>query len=310
MANEITYSGLETNGGRVAEVLAALVHENLYDKSALRPYMTFFPSWMGSDTLAIPTATHGLAMSAASSETSGGASNSALSTGEVNLQIARYLAIRQMTDLFAITSPDGPIDVDYVVTKLAEALDLTLTDLLVSLFASVSGSSGTSGVDLTVDDFLDAKYQLNVNNNSEALVAVLHGVQVNDLEESIRGESGPAQYKADFQNAIGSQVGFGPKFTFAGVEVIQSDSVPLVNTNADRGGCMFSRSAFAYTLGDVPRILQQQMVDPADVFLQTPEMWIERVRDASNGMTSAIINAYPAVAEMEDLRAQRIVTDA
>jgi hypothetical protein len=306
MANEISYATYLSNGGRVARLLSSRLHELLYDPTGLRFLMTQLP-WggAGSDTSNVTRVARGLVMAAASSEISGGFSNTLVTTTNYDCTVARYGAVLQPTDLFRITG--GPIDVEYLIGILAQSLDLTLTDLLTGLFANVAGNVGTSGVDLSTDDFFDAIYYCNLKLNPRALSAVLHQQQVNDLIESCRGETGPMQWRSDAQGLL-TPPGVGFVGQFAGVTIYQSDSVPLTGGSTDRRGCMFSEGAFAYQLAPVSAM--QPMIDPADIIVGTPEMFIERNRDAANGMTSLIVNAYPGVAEQEDLRAVRITTDA
>lgn len=307
MANETSYATLLSNGGRVAQVLSQLIHTNLYDPTGLREVMTFYPyTGGGSATMHITKATRGYAMAAASSEISGGFSNTLQSTGNFTLTIARYALQMAPTDLFRITG--GALDIEYVLNVLMESLDLTLTDLLCALFPNVSGSVGDTGVDMSVDDFFDAKFALNLALNPQAMIkAVLHQQQVNDLEESIRGEMGPLQWRQDSQEMLNTK---GPGYVgrFLNVDIYQSNSVGTANAGADRAGCMFSSGAFAYTLGSVAAM--DPMVDPADLLVQTDAMFIERDRDAGNGLTKLFANAYPGVAEAEDSRAVQIVTDA
>jgi hypothetical protein len=307
MANEVSYATILSNGGRVAKILANYLHTKLYDPVGLRTLMQYVPApGMGSTVTNVTTLTRGSVMAAASTEISGGASNTALTSGNYDLTVARYLLKIQATDLFQMTGPNGGLNVGTVLSILAESLDLTITDLCVAAFANVAGNVGTSGADLTVSDFYDAIYYLNLQNNSaEGLAAVLHNVQVNDLMDSVRAEVGPAAWRTDFQGLL-TAGGTGFRAQFAGVGIYQSDSCASVNTNADRRGCMFAPGAFAYQLG---RIDLGLMVNPADIVVQTPEMFVERDRDAGNAMTSFIVNSYPAVSEQEDLRAVRITTD-
>jgi len=306
MANEVSYASLLSAGGRVARILSSLLHTNLYDPTGLRALMTFIPySPMGSSTMNVTKVTRGSVMAAASTELSSGFSNTALSTGNYDLVVARYGLKMQPTDLMKITG--GALDVNYVVGVLTESLDLTLTDLLTALFSNIAGNVGTSSADLTVDDFFDAVYYLNLQNNPGQLSVVLHNQQINDLIESIRGEAGPMQFRTDAQGLLQAP-GVGFRGQFAGVAVYQSDSCALVNSSADRQGCMFSEGASAYTLAPVAAL--DPMINPADILVATPEMFVERVRDGANGMTSLIANAYPGTAEAEDLRACRVTTDA
>lgn len=306
MANEISYAAYLSTGGRVTRVLSQLLHTQLYDPTGLRALMEFKPhDALGSDTMNVTKVTRGAVMAAASSEISGGFSNTLPTTANYDLVVARYGLKIQPTDLFQFTG--GALDVNYMIGILIESLDLTLTDLLCALFANIAGNVGTTTVDLSVDDFFDGIYALNLALNPKAVAAVLHQQQVNDLVESIRGENGPMQWRTDAQELLGMP-GVGFVGQFAGVPVYQSDSCPLANASADRRGCMFSMGAFAYTLANVAKM--DQMVNPADVVVGTPEMFVERVRDGANGMTSFYANSYPGTAEQEDLRAVRVTTDA
>jgi hypothetical protein len=312
MANEITEALLETNGGRIGQVLSALVLEQLYDPSDLRSLMQFIPwSVQGSDTMRITLDAVPGAYSAASSETSGGGSNSAYTTGKVDLAVARYLRIYQATDLFAVTG--GPVTVANIAAKLSQGVGLTITDLLTALFPNVANSVGTSGVNLSVDNIYSAQFQLNSSNVPRApgsgWACVLHPVQINDLVTSLRSETGAMQWQAATAEMLSAK---GPGFQgmWNGIEFYQSDSVATANAGADRDGCLFGFGAFAYSLAPIRSIPGQQMIDPDDLVVDADIFMVERSRDAPNGMTSFIGNFYPATAEREDLRAVRIVTDA
>lgn len=310
MADEISLATLTTNGGRIAKILAAMLHVNLYDNQAgLRRLMDFRPLSGPSGTLNVTKVSMAYTAAAASSETSGGASNTLLSTGSFDLTPSRYILKMQPTDLFGITSQGAPVTLETVVAALVGTVDQTLASLLTGLFSGVSGNVGTSGVNLSANDFFSAIYTLNLANNSRELASVLHNVQVNDLIESFRGESGAIQYRTDIQTML-SGGGAAYRATVLGVDVYQSDKVRTANANADRQGCMFSQGAFAYTFGDMNALLSSAMINPADIIMQSPEMFIERDRDADNGMSSLILNMYPGVAEAEDARAVKITTDA
>lgn len=310
MANEVTYATLLSNGGRIAAVLAALLHTNLYDATSLRGLIEFRDQVSGSTVGRVSTVTRGINFAAASSETSGGASNTALTTGYYDLTIARYLAQMQPTDLMAISGDGGAgVNVELVISMLLEGLDLTITNLLCLAFPNLATSVGTSGADLTVTNFFSAKFALNLTYNGPDVATVLHPQQVNDLETSIRGEGGAMQYRQDAQMMLDAK-STGYVGSFLGVQIYQSGRVTTANAGADRCGAMFSRGCFAYTLGDISRIMGAQLVNPADMVVATPQIFIERKRDADNAMTTLIANMYPALTEAEDARGVKIVTDA
>lgn len=306
MASETSYATFLSNGGRIAKELAFGFHENLMDPAALRFLMDFRP-WMAgaSDTMNVTKVTRGNVMAAASTEISGGFSNTLPTSGSFDITVARYGLVMQPSDLFHITSPGGGIDVAYIVDLLVRSLDLTLTDLLCGLFTNIAGRVGVSAQPMTVDDLFDGQFYLNLKNNPTGSAAVLHAVQINNLRESTRGETGPFQFRSDAQGLL-TAPGVGFVGQLAGTALYQSDSCASVDTNVNRQGCIFTQGAFAYSLADVSQM--DPMINPADILVGTPEMFVERSRTAANALTAFYANSYPGVAEQEDLRACRITT--
>lgn len=309
MANEIRHSTLETNGGQVASVLSALIVDQLYDPTDLRALMTFVPyDIVGSDTIDVTKDANPAAFAAATSEIAGGQANTAYTTSRYQLAIARYVLQYQITDLLGLAG--GPVDLERVVAKINTGVGLTMTDLLAALFPSLSGSVGTSGVNLTVDNIFDADFSLNTNNAPGGRAAVLHPVQINDLITSLRGEPGAMQWQDATAEMLESK-GPGFKGRWNGIDFWQSDSVNTANAGADRAGALFAPGCWAYTLGPTSRLIQAMHLDPDDILLDAGGLvLIERSRDSTNGMTAAIGNFYPAAVEAEDARGIKIVTDA
>lgn len=306
MANEVTYASLISAGGRISPVLSDLLHVLLYDPVGLRQLMVLTPAPNGSGAAGqnITKLTRGSVAAAASSETSGGASNTALTTTNFTITVARYYLKMQASGLMQMTG--GPVDLGTIISILLETVDLTLTNLLTALFQNIAGSVGTSGVDLSVDDVFSGMFYLNLQNNPEDMVLVLHNQQVNDLKSSLRGETGPMQFRTDAQGLLRA-TGVGFKGQFMGIQIYQSDSVETADGGANRCGCMFTMGAFRYCMG-APAL--DMMVNPADILAATNEMYLERGRDADNELSSFYLNFYPGTAEQEDLRACRVKTDA
>jgi len=124
---------------------------------------------------------------------------------------------------------------------VAEKID---TDLI-ALAASAGLSAGTSGADMQLDDFVTALYNLENANAPKPYFCVLHPIQVADLRRDIisNGTSAfsliPDEIKAQLLAA--RQDGFVTELM--GVGVYQSTLCASVNTNADRQGMMFPKSA-------------------------------------------------------------------
>ncbi len=297
MANEITFTGLSSAGGRVASVLSALLFEKIHDPTDLRAVMTEVPWGMaGSDTMSVTLDGAPGAFAAATSETVGGASNSAYGSGKFDLQIARYLRKYQMSDLFGVSG--GPIDAAAIVQTLADGVGITVTDVLTSLFNSLS-SNVTASTVLTVDDVYSAMYTLNLAGAASSAEApyslVIHPKQMNDFRTSLRAETGALEFVSA---GILEAKGPGYQGNWQGIDVWQSDSCPTVDTAAHYSGAMFAKDAFAYTMAPV-RALQGH-VPAANILIDAGELLIEADRDATNGLTSAVASCFLAVSEAQD----------
>jgi len=307
MANEVTFTGLSSAGGRVASVLSALLFEKIHDPTDLRAVMTEVP-WqqIGSDTMSVALDGAPGAFAAASSETSGGASNSAYGSGKFDLQIARYLRKYQMSDLFGVTG--GPIDAAALVQTLADGVGLTMTDLLCSLFGSLSQSQD-SGATLIVDNVYTAMFTLNLAGAASSPEApfslVISPKQMNQFRTSVRGESGALEYVSA---SILEAKGPGYQGNWSGIDIWQTDSINLVDSSAHFSAAMFAKDAFAYTMAPV-RALSGAHVPASNIILDAGELMVEQSRDADNGLTSAIASMFVAVSEAQDALGVQIKTD-
>lgn len=308
MAGETTYANMESNGGRVAEILNQDIRALLHDPTDLRALMDFIPFvGMGSDTLHTPQYDPDQAMAAASSETSGGASNTALTTSKFVLAPSRYYLKNQRTDLFDLTG--GNVNRELIVQVLIGALGQTMTDLLCAAFPNLSNSVGTTTVDLTLDDIFDAQFTLNLARVPGGSIAcVLHPQQYNDFQRDLRGEAGALQFhEASAEQLMAKGPGF--KGMWNGIQFYDSDSVNTANASADRAGAMFGMGCYAYTLAPV-QMLEGNIPNGQAQFFGDGLLMVETGRDPDNGMTTEYVVCYPSVVEAEDARGVKIVTDA
>lgn len=236
-------------------------------------------------------------------------SNVAVSQSGVTITAALKGVLVKPTDIVRSTSVYGmdPTPwVEQISRLLADKIDLDLCALL----GGFSSSVGSTGADLTVNQFLTAAYTLrNANapdgfNPSDAevfggtpsgiakAVAVLHPIQVFDLQAAVAA-SGAAWLGADGAADILYADGSKPRGyvgTLFGIPVFESTNVPTANVGADRAGGMFV---------------------PASLGLLVK--WMSRVRfdeDISMGATEIVGDAFYGVGELLDAGGVAIVTDA
>jgi len=302
MANEVISADLLSNGGLVAELLAALVHEQIYDPTDLRAVCTRVPWTAGGSTTMAVTSLPAPAAYATAAETVAIA-NSAFTTSEYTLTAARYGRAYEVTDLVSVAG--SPVDLQVLAGNLANGMSITISNLIAALFPSVSSQVGTSGVDLSVDDMYDAQFTLNSASAQPVYTAVLHPVQMNDFRSSLRGETGAMQFSPASAEQLATK---GPGFQGAwnGINFWQSDQVS--SSGGNRLGCMFAEGAFAYS--EAPVSLLQGHIPADRVIMNAGELLIELTRDAAHAETQAMAHYYPAVALCEQARAVEIATDA
>lgn len=299
---EIKYSGLLSTGGRISAVLSALVMEKLHDPTDLRSVMTLVP-WnaLGSDTMdvTIDAAPGAYASAAEAASTTG----SAYTTSKFQLQAVKKTRVYTMTDLFGVTG--GAIDLERVVANLTAGVGLTMSDLLCTLFPSITNSVGSTGVNLSIDNVYSAQYQLNLSNAAGEYTMVLHPQQMNDFRAGLRVEAGAIQYVPATAEMLATR-GAGFQGFWNGIAIYQSDSVETVNTGADYNGAMFSSSGFAYTMAPA----RSALVPQESILVDAGELLVELQRNAQAGTTHAVANIFTGVSSNQDLAAVGIITDA
>jgi hypothetical protein len=310
MANEVTNALLVSNGGREALMIVQnMLDQPVYDAADFRNLMIEMPwSLIGTATANITIDAAPGAFAAASSETSGGISNSAYTTSNYSLTIAPYRKQYQMSDLFALTG--GVVDPGTLLRKLQQGEGLTYTDLLNALYPSITQSVSDTGQDLTVDDIYTAMFTLNAANveigAGMELVADLSPVHFNNFQASLRGETGAVQFRDDTQQMLMAK-SIGYKGMWNGIAFYQCDSKASANSAADAVSCLFTRGAFKYTMGDASALAQANMIAPGNVLLASRSLVLELSRDASNGLSTAVGHMYPAVAIANATKAVKLV---
>jgi hypothetical protein len=145
-----------------------------------------------------------------------------------------------------------------------------------------------------------AIFQLEQSNVNTRPVAVLHPVQVSDLQSSIRQEGGAFQYMPATQDMLEAK-GQGFAGSFAGVDIYKSSKVA---ESTGKQGALFCRGAIGYAEGRMAAnpMLGSQVQANGPVVIDI---------DRANGDTTTLIgNAYFGVAELQDSMGVLIETDA
>ena len=137
-------------------------------------------------------------------------------------------------------------------------------------------------------------------------VAVLHPVQVTDLQNSIRAEGGALQYVAATQEMLSAK-GQGFAGSFLGVDLFKSSKVPTANGGADRAGAMMGYGAVGVAEGSVRPIaaLGGALQFPAGTVIA-----VEYERTSATALTAITGNAYFGTAILQDGMGVSVITDS
>lgn len=309
MADEITFANL-TGDLRLAKILNNEIQLLLADRFSLRnhPSIANFGniSGRGSAVLSVPQAgLDGYDLMTDTGSELGAVANTPLTDSSADITIARYALRREISDLANMTDSVG-LTVERLAADMVGGYEMAVTNAICNVIDGFTTTAGTSGIDLSVDDFFSALFSLEQANVPTPYVAVLHPVQVTDLQSSIRGEGGALQYIAATQDMLAAK-GQGFAGSFLGVDIFKSSKVPTANAGADRSGAMMGYGAVGMAEGSVRPIaaLGGALQFPAGTVIA-----VEYERTSSTALTSITGNAYFGVAKLQDSMGVSIITDA
>lgn len=310
MADELTYTG--HGNFFLAAALNMALYETIVDRTDLSRTCTYMGSVNGTGSTAskIAQASFDDAMAAANVDETTAISNTDLGNSTVTITVARQALKRVVTGLWEIVGGPAP-GVSRFAEDMINAAQLRFTDMVCALFTGLSGSVGTSGANMTLDDLYDALYALIRARASGKRYAVLAPIQLTDLIESMRSE-GLALQPVDSQSIIsnaGSANGYGQAGVWAGCEVWSADS--CATNGADKEGAVYTERCFGWMDG-VPNVLLQHAA-PGSFVQALPSgspIFVEFEKLAAELHTLVVGNYFVGVSEIEDAQGVKVVTSA
>tara|TARA_R110000787_G_scaffold74187_2_gene165057 strand:+ start:2726 stop:3643 length:918 start_codon:yes stop_codon:yes gene_type:complete len=303
----ITYANAYNtgNGARMLRMINQELNLTLADTTNLLTYDGVLNvgsvDGSGSDTLSQAFANMGSATSFASTADADEVTATDPTFSNVDFQIGRYALRHDVTSWAQMTG--GGLDPFAISQYLMMSAIATASDVIAGTFSSFTDSVGSSGVDLSVDDMLDAIFKLENANNSQ-FAAILHSVQFADFRQSLRSESNNAFAFAPASMEIMKAKAPGYVGEWGGVQIYKSNRVTEATGN--KIGAMIGANAIGYVLG-TPQ--NTQLGDGSIIAQGTPAI-IEWDRKPAFDMTSIIGNLYIGANVVEDTRGVKIVTDA
>lgn len=215
--------------------------------------------------------------------------NTALTSTSVTGTASEIGIMATITDVLEVS--DIPSAHGARLQQLGRALGDKMDIDICALMSGFSSGVGTTTVDITLANILDAIYTLEVADAAGlgSLVGVFHPRQTADLRAELEADAASI-YTNTSPNSLSKAMNgyFGSWF---GVDIFQSTNVPTANVGADRAGGIFVRN---YALGMV-------------------EKWgarVETMRWAPIRGFVLVATAMYGVFEIEDAAGVAVTTDA
>jgi hypothetical protein len=304
VANEILYSGLGDLA--VSEILESQILLLLADRESYftDPAVVYLGDQAGRGSSTGKVGLIGLDgydLMASVSEGSA-VSNTALTDASATCAVARQALQYEMSDLARAVDSTGMINYRRFAQSMVGSANMRLQDMLANIGDNFSSTVGTTTVDLTLDDFIDATITLDLASVPGPYLWMPHNRQYADFRNALLSVGGAVQ----FMSATAEQIalrGPGYKGEFLGVRIAQSTRVPTANGGADRASGMWGRGALGYKIASIP-------ADPLIPAVYAGPIMIEVERNASAALGEIVGNLYAGVVEIEDSRGVTIITDA
>ena len=225
--------------------------------------------------------------------------NTALTDGSTDVTIAPRAKVYSIDDLAGFIS-DGKLDALAFAQDAAVSVAQTLISLIANVADDFTATAGTTTVNATWNDVVDAKTTLGVAKATGPMLGIVHPRQWGDLEiDALSMGVLPAQVMAGVIN----QGLDAFKGQWLGIDFFVSSAVPTANAGADRAGGIFCRGGIAWADVDIPA-----EADPNIVNLGRARF--ERDRKGTYLETSYVTSFHAGVAQAIDGAGVSLITDA
>ena len=229
----------------------------------------------------------------------------AITDTSVDISVTRAALVRNIGDMATATGYAQDLDAMTLATDMVASYDGYFNGLFTAAGATASTTVGSTGVDMSHSDFMDAVFSLELASVPGPFYAVLHPRQLADWQESLRAEGGATQFMAATAEMLAIK-GQGFVGTHSGVEIWKLSDV--AESGGDKQGFAFGAGAFGYKVAIID---QRSMLGAGSaVAVRVDEILVEIARDSSKAITEIVGNAWVGVSLKEQARVCGIVTDA
>lgn len=248
MANETEYSNYQT----VAAYLAAEISPHFRSKVVMPNLMKGFNFQNKSDSIKLRKA--GSVTATTATESTDHAVSEYTETSPNTLTAAEVKVYMEVSDK---ARAFGGADINALVAECGAAIAQKFDTDALALADALNGGTvvGTTTVDATPANLVEAAYIVRANNVPGPIAYVLHPAQERDVKDDIIASTGTPWSNTQYLDILGGQqpANNGFRGTFFDVPVYISTNTESLNTNADWGGvCLDVNEALAYGVyGDI-----------------------------------------------------------
>jgi len=232
------------------------------------------------------------------------AGNTDLTDATFSVTPARIAIKRTYSELMAIIDSSGLVAEAALAMFNVKAVLKQVHALYATATQSLTGSVGSTGVDMSASDFFAAQQTMQSRLVEEEVVCHLHQEQFNNLQTDIRGEVGPWQLVPATQDML-SLKGSNFKGILNGIALWTSNQAPDANGGLDHGGAMHGLSAIAYGTGSPRPVVVRggRILAPGGVIYTDIDTDLDKAED------SLVTNGFYGVSVREADRGVKIITD-
>jgi hypothetical protein len=295
---QTTYSDLSDI--RLAAMIMQEVNFLLADPTNLLMYPGIFfagdVNGTGSDTLRQRFINLGFSQLFSSENDGAEVSATTPSDSNVDYQVGRYALRYDITSLAQMTGYGRDLDPITIAQGMIQSATATASDVIASTFASfTTNTAGNAAQVLTVDDMLDAIFELENGSNTQA-ACILHTKQFGDFRQSLRNESNNVFSFAEASREMMKMQAPGYRGEWAGVGMYSSNRVK--ESAGAKQGVMIGADAIGYILGSSQDTeLSDRRIAPAG----TPVI-VEWNRNPAYDRSEIVANMYMGASISEQER--------
>lgn len=223
----------------------------------------------------------------------------------VDIAVVRAALRRDVGDLAIATGYAADLDPMTLAADMIASYDSYFNGIFATAGATAATDVGSTGVDMTHDDFMDAVFQLELNSVPGPYFAVLHPRQFADWQESLRAEGGATQFMAATADMLRIK-GQGFAGSHSGVDIHKLSDV--TTSGPDREGFMYGAGTFGYKVAIVDQ--RSMLGSGASIAVRMDEVLVELTRNIDSATVQVVGNAWVGLSVKEQARLVGIVTDA